>query len=273
MGSKADEAAQEAYRAIAVTFSHGVVRLLGYRIAALSACVAILKANTRELPPRDEHQLWDVVERLQDIAPSEYLSFEYMSNITHLVYATALFDTFLSETTRFLFLKQPRSLGNDTQLSLRTLLESRSRADAINRVVDKRVRELGFSGFKQRIEELERRFGLVTGMPEEVTATLERFASTRSTILHDQGLFQICLDSRGRISTSQRACLMQPTPISNAEAKEAVNAYGEGVRRIALSVMTQVLHLEEDDATLFERLLTGENALPDVTLLAPAPEV
>lgn len=93
--------------AVALNFYEGYVRLCNARVAALSAMVAMHEVHGPELPAKDNHKLWKIVDCLSKVEYGEYDSFSYLSYVIYLVYGTTLFDCFLSEITRFLFLRNP----------------------------------------------------------------------------------------------------------------------------------------------------------------------
>jgi hypothetical protein len=275
MGTKADQAALEAYSAIAVTFQHGLLRLSLGRIASLQSAIAIARVHTDELPERDDHPLWEVVDRLSEIEYSEFDSFCYITDLSDLVYATAVFDTFLSETTRFLFLRNPAALGSDCQVPLDMVLKARSKPDVLNKLVAKKTREMAYLSLTERMKVLRQRFGLKPILPKGVREALGDFSSIRNTVLHDQGLFEIKIDGRGRLTTTQRACLRHPTPITHADLKRARDAYARAVKEIAKAVFTQVLRVSKGSPEYesIEKLLEGGEELPKERVEQPGATV
>jgi hypothetical protein len=271
--SKKEQAALNAYAAIAATFYRGLLRLGDSRIAALQSSIAIVKANTRKLPARDDHPLWEIVDSLCAVEFAEFDSFEYITDVSYLVRAATLFDTFFSETTRFLFLRNPRSLGSDCQIPLDTLLEARSKSDALNRLVEKKARDLAYLSLPERLKDLGRRFGLKPDFSPGIVDDLDDFSSTRNTMVHDQGFYDIKLDSRGRLAAEQRACARHRTPITRDELRRAVDAYTSAVRTIAAAVFTQVLHVVDDtpESVVVQQVLSlppedfDQRSLPQTT--------
>jgi hypothetical protein len=55
----------------------------------------------------------------------EFDSFHYLTDISQLVHATALLDTYLSDTARFLLLLHPGALGMRQALDIHDVLAAR----------------------------------------------------------------------------------------------------------------------------------------------------
>ena len=53
----------------------------------------------------------DMAFNLSKVSPDSYGAHLHVTNVSHLVYSTTLFDTFLNDTTTFLFLLHPESIG------------------------------------------------------------------------------------------------------------------------------------------------------------------
>ena len=145
-----------------------------------------------------------VVEQLQKIRYRSYDAWTYVTNISHLVYGTTFIDTFLSDTTLFLFLLHPRSMGKNQQISLQMLLDASSRADALTRLALKRTREIGFLGFPDRIDMLRQTFGLDIAITGPDSEALAHYTSIRNSVIHDQGVFELVYDESGAVTTRQK---------------------------------------------------------------------
>src|SRR5258707_2024871 len=102
--------ALESYLTVAFSFVQGLLRLTRAKAAhfrLLSAISSFRESGCVGLdsPGRGA---------LSHLAKIEYASFDsykYVTDLSHLIYATSLLDTFLSETTLFLFLLHPLSMG------------------------------------------------------------------------------------------------------------------------------------------------------------------
>jgi hypothetical protein len=165
---------------------------------------------------------------------------EYVNNASHLIYATALFDTFLSDVTRFLFLLFPGALGKEQQVKLELVLTSRSKSAIVNGIVARRVRELSYASFGDRLELLRSRFGVGVDLDAASRRELERVASLRNRLVHDEGPFEVFLSSRGALSTQIAKNPKRPTSIADNEVEVAIDLYGEVFYAIYLAVTTKI---------------------------------
>jgi hypothetical protein len=235
----------ETFLAIAATFSTGLYRLYSARVAALAGLVAIYRAHTVALPERDNHPLWEVVEEIINLEYQDYDNSRYLSELSFLVYATTLFDTFLTETTRFLFLRHPAALGDDCPIQVDAVLKARSRFDLLNAVVNKRVRSIANEGFPIRIRLLKKTFGLRFSLPADVAESLKHCSTTRNTVVHDQAFYEVYLDSRGRLSKRSIRCPRHPTPVPSKDFKAAMSVYRQAVWLISDAILVHTLGVEK----------------------------
>ena len=234
----------ETFLAIAGTFSTGIYRLYSARVAALAGLYAILKAHTVALPKKDDHPLWEVVEQIIDLDYRDFDNSKYLSELSFLVYGTTLFDTFLTETTRFLFLRHPASLGDDCPIQVDAVLRAKSKSDLLNAVVNKRVRSIANEGFPNRINLLKKTFGLQFSLPADVSESLKHCSTTRNTVVHDQAFYEVYLDSRGQLSTRRIRCPVHPTPVPSKDFKAAMGVYRQAVWLISDAILVHTLGVD-----------------------------
>ncbi|MGA3283429.1 MAG: hypothetical protein ABSD57_03075 [Verrucomicrobiota bacterium] len=174
-------------------------------------------------------------------------AFKYVHQISHLVHANSLFDTFLSDCTRLLLSMHPGAIGVNQQVSLQTILQAGTRADILNQAISKKTRELGMQSTVTRLEFLRETFGVVWEVDGETRKTLERYANKRNLIVHDQGVFEIAVDNNGDILCSSKTCRHQPTPVSNEEVVEAYCAFSKTVSKFASSMFSGVFKVKLTD--------------------------
>ena len=86
------------------------------------------------------------------IAESDIEAFEYVHQISHLVHANSLFDTFLSDCTRLLLSMHPGAIGANQQVSLQVILKAGTRSDILNQAIAKKTREIGMQSTVVRLE-------------------------------------------------------------------------------------------------------------------------
>ena len=198
-------------------------------------------------------------------------SLESVTNVSHLVYATTLFDTFLSETTQFLFLLLPHAMGEDQPVPLRALIDEASKSEAITHAALVRTRQTGYLPFVERIQFLRQTFGLEIALPAETADGLAHFSSTRDCAAHDHGTFSFRLDDQGNVVpkkkvsrkvSRQDAARYHSKKISRDDVRCAIDSYEQAARAVARAVFTQVL--KQSDHPAVQLLLKGSTARLDL---------
>lgn len=121
----------------------------------------------------------NVLLHLARIKYSAYDSLKYVTDVSHLIYATSLLDTFLSETTLFLFLLHPLSMGKNQQIPLRTIVDAASRNEALTEAARARTREVSYLPFPAGVQFLRDTYGLSIGLSPEAEESLEHYSSVR----------------------------------------------------------------------------------------------
>ena len=232
------------YASLLKSVSAGMVRVVTAHVAsrelhALGFTVHAVRRQDEE-SGRDSGGL---VAEICKMAPELYLdTFWYVSNISHLIYATTILDSFLTDTTRFLFLLHPRALGKDRAVSIEAVMNASTLSALIRDAVAKRVREIGHEKFVRRIEILCERFGLDLELAQEVRDGLDHYSSIRNAVIHDQGYQQLELSDSGALTVSRKACPRHPTPVSDEDLESAIRAYVCTCRALYSAVATGVLN-------------------------------
>lgn len=231
----------DTYQAVWLTFVTGYIRLYKASVAVNSASL-ILKRNPRLA--EDVKELDPLRGAVNDPLVEAFDGMRYVTNVSFLVYATALLDTFLTETTIFLFLLLPHSMGKSEQIPLKTLIESKSRSDALRKVALRRAKQISYRSFDERLQLLNKIFGLKLAFEDKVLDELRRCSEMRNRAVHDQGYFELKLDENGEISHKQRSCELHPIRIKDDDPFRAADVYDEISRQVARAVFVQVLKYE-----------------------------
>jgi hypothetical protein len=254
---------REIYERVSGSILLGVYRLGHTEIVARTMQIVFNTKRILELKRQNLPE--DFASDLQRLTPEQMSLFTYVVDISLLAYVTTLLDTFLSETTKFLFLLNPGSVGDDISIPFRDVLAKKSRPQLIVDVVEKKTREVSYLPFIARIGFLRKRFGLRVALSDEVLAALEHYGTLRNTAIHDQGIFLQCLDENYRITLESQRCPMHPTPISSEDYSQAAAAFLTTAQAIHEAVVTQVLNAEDDAP--FRPLLQGV-----INAILPAPD-
>src|ERR1035437_987831 len=231
------------YEVVVYSFGLGLYRLWSAEAAAARLYCALLSFRSAGADPPDweGHPYRDALENLAKIPYSSYDAAGYVTNVSHLVYATTLFDTFLTETTLFLFLLHPKSIGQNQQVTLQTVITSSSLNGLITQAAIKRTRELSYLSFQARLHFLGESFGLRFKLDANTIEAVKRYTLLRNSSVHDQGVFDIRLDEVGKIVWQQKACTLHPTPVSGEDVQRAIEVYNEVFQIVANEVFARVL--------------------------------
>lgn len=248
-------------RTIGQTFVTGLARITGARIVSstLRIMVAYFHQETvcAEGGSNDVRKILDELARIRE---REFDSFVYVDRISQLVYATALFDTFLTDITRFLFLLHPRALGDNVSVSLGSLLAAESKGQAITAAVNKKTETFSYLSFLKRIEILNKTFGLCVELGDSVRESLKHYAGVRNTAIHDQGYFDMTVNDQGSLSAKCRACPLHPTPLDDKDWGKALNTHMTVAQLLYSQIATKVLKVDVD-GSFAEALKRLQNAI------------
>ena len=223
------------------TFALGMTRLIGARLTSLNARLAVLRYRSREPVGFENHPYEDVLLHIRDVARGEYDAYEYVTDISHLTYATTLLDTFLTDCTKFLLLLHPGAIGKNQAVTLEVVLSASTRSDILNQAAVKKVRELGYLPLIARVEFLKDTFGFQVVLPDETKEALEHSSGIRNVAVHDQGIFDPFLTAEGVVDVRKKTCHLHPTNVRANEIWAALSAYSAVVCAITESVVDKIL--------------------------------
>lgn len=235
------------YLDVALSFVSGLIRLWGAEAASARLMCALTQFHASGKRGLDGESA-EILRNLDKIPRSSYESLAYITDVAHLVYATTLLDTFLSDTTLFLLLLHPGSIGKNQQVSLQLLLDASSRSEAIAQAAAARAREIGYLPFAGRLQYLRETFGLAINLAPGTEEFLVEYATVRNAAVHDQGLFELGLDEQGRVKSEQKACPVHPTKLPDDVVAQAIRGYREIAGTVALAVFDQVLKASDHPA-------------------------
>jgi len=230
------------YHTLAKSMVLGFARLYGTRLASNTFRVAVLK----HLVAKKEGVTSEfaVDSGIDDISSQEYNAFCYVSNVSLLVYATTLLDTFISESTKFLIMRHPESLTNEITVVFEDILAAPSKAALLTDTISNKVRDISFRSFLDRIKYLRKRFGLEIELEDDTIEALTHFSGLRNVIVHDQSVFELELDDQMSLVVKQKTCPLHPTPVRDEDLLKAWTAYRDVIKQIYLAIVSQVLKCE-----------------------------
>jgi hypothetical protein len=190
-------------------------------------------------PPRGDESLVGVLAALPE---GRVKSFEHIRYSSELIYATALLDTFLSDSTLFLLLLHPKAIGKNSTVPLELLLASTSRFAVITEAAKRKVRELAYAGYTARLAALRTSFGIQVVVEDFVVTTLERYAELRNVVVHDQAFYDLVLSESGLRAVERT----QQAPVTNDDVNMALETYRYVVAAVAQAIFYEVLHAVND---------------------------
>jgi hypothetical protein len=223
----------------------GYLRLLEAQNCTLKLSIALLKFRQKPRGPFAGSEYEEVLNAIRSISRSSYIAVKYVTAISNLVYATSLFDTFLTDTITFLFLLIPESMGKDLQIPLQLMLSSKSCNAALQQVVTNKARELSFKTFADRLQFFRDRFGMPVTVSVSDMEKLTHLTNIRNSAVHDQGILKLKLGRSGAIASDLKGCPYHPTSLSDQDADEAAKLYKRIVECIGYDVLTHVLRMKK----------------------------
>lgn len=259
------------YRSIVFSLQCAFIRLQQARIAFMCSQVALQRLHSMPSPTAigeiDEH-LAKVISSLQLVKHSDYESFDYVVGASLLVYAATIFETFLNDTTTFLLVLHPASIGTSS-VSIRDLLEG-TKSSALNDAIRKKVRALSYESFRDRLDIISKNYGLSLDFSESETISLKKTSALRNEVVHDQSAFTISLTEDGTPYCARTACVARPKPVTFEQLDEALTIFGVASYRLAASIMNNVLKNPDDQILLEAKTILHREADP-TALLDAAP--
>lgn len=159
-------------------------------MAFASAASTHTKTHVLVAVEEDQQHKFKLAGNWGQISPENLALFAtvYCQNI--LVTAITLFDTFLSDVTRFLLLVYPQSIS-DQKIKLHQILDLTSVAEVIDEVVARKVRGISYKkNYKDRIKFLENTFKIDASNLSDKIDLLKQYVELRNSIVHDVSLFR-----------------------------------------------------------------------------------
>jgi hypothetical protein len=245
----------EAYGHVLSSFCAGYRRLFQAEAAISRLNCALFEYRSADPSrPAPGTAYEKVLEHLHRIPYDSYDALNYVTNLSHLVYATTILDTFLTDTTLFLLLLHPGAIGKNQQVKLSEILEAKSTHELLTDAAAEKAREVAYLPFEARVEYLRETFGLHISLDEATAEALRHFPSKRNTAVHDQAIYELRRDENGNVATRRKTCALHPTRVRGEDVEKAASAYRDVARAVAAAVLTQCLKTSKHPALeLLER--------------------
>jgi hypothetical protein len=234
---KRDKDTIASYVAICQTFLEGVVRVVDAQVAFTSIMRSFTTYRAKKVKAEcDDEVLAEILASFDNVSLDQFWAAQYVNAVSTLVYMASLFDTFLNESTIFLFLLIPDAIGKSYQVPLRSLIDGQSRGSILTEVAKERAREVSYRSFKDRLRFLHDTFGLPIVLNDKTVGALDYFANLRNTAVHDQGFLALTLDDSGCIRSTLRASPRFPSEVIPEDFENSMRTF----RFIALTVANDI---------------------------------
>jgi hypothetical protein len=152
-------------------------------------------------------------------------TFDYVVTASLLVYCVSMFDVFLSDVTRLLLLNNLAALGKNCLVPIEVLASQKARNEIIKKEVEKRVRNIAYSSFQDRLASLSTVFGIKLDLEEKEQLELRRLSELRNKIVHDQSAFLFKLDRQHRPLLHARKDSDKPVAIKERDVRKATTLF------------------------------------------------
>lgn len=242
------------YLQVVLSFSEGLLRIWGAEAAYARLSCALIAFHALGRPGLDGPAA-EVLQHLEKVRFSSFESMAHVTDVSHLIYATSLFDSFLSDTTVFLFLLIPRAMGKNQQVSLHVLVEASSKTELISELAVARSREIAYLPIAGRLQFLRHTFGLKIAVDDGTLALISNFTAIRNEAVHDQSIFKLRLGEDGAVSATPRVL----AKLAYEELHVAIDIYGKVARAVYDPVFRQIL--KASDHPTVSQLLTTPSGL------------
>ncbi|WP_123647237.1 hypothetical protein [Lysobacter enzymogenes] len=135
-----------------------------------------------------------------------------------IIVCATIFDSFLTDLTRFLLLLRPTAIPKDRQIRFGDVIQSTSLSALITESVAKYCHELSYKSFQHRIDFLHEKFGFPMEEIQEDIAECARIADLRNRLVHVVSRFSYSSgDGTGSVQVIQQE-LPKVTPEIASEA-------------------------------------------------------
>lgn len=154
-----------------------------------------------------------------------------------IIVSATVFDSFLTDVSRFLLLLRPEALPKDRQIRLAQVFQAQSLPALITAAVDQYTHELSYKSLRERVGFLKDRFGV----PVEQAATLvdecEELAALRNRLVHTASRYSYSVgERRGSVEVVSEAL-----PVVTPEvADKSLHAVSEAVAQLSDTICIHV---------------------------------
>lgn len=141
--------------------------------------------------------------KLIDKERLEILEAAYSRNVV--ITTISMFDSFLSDLTRFLLIIHPDAISKERQVKVGEILACSNFSGVLDTIIGKYVHELAYKSIRDRIQYLNQVFGIDISAFSDQLEKLQKYADLRNLLIHDTSNFRYHSNrGRGRLRVVQR---------------------------------------------------------------------
>ena len=234
-------------------------RLTSARVVDLSARLAIINYHVLEASKRDESlKQFRFIQMLDEVEPESFQDYQSITQTSYLVYGMAILDSFITETTSFLFLKNPAALGKKEGVAWDVFLNRDKRTNTIVDAANRKARDIAFWPLNRRLELLQKNFHIKINIAEDVLADVTRYVEIRNAAVHDHTIVGLSLDENDRVISHSRT--EPPKRLKSGDLRLALHAFSSVIAGIFMGVCESFSEQSSELKPVIEKLYTVLNA-------------
>jgi len=169
---------------------------------------------------------------IEKIDKESLSTYTRMVSEMELIYATASFDTFLTDIARFCVVSMPNMFLKSKSIPASTVLADSFNA-TLNKVVDEVVFDMARRSLSERIKYLGDRLSVDFGVTDDQLNTLRKWTAVRNSLMHDRSIRELSFGPDLKLSFTKKAVDTEVT----AERDRAIETHGAVVVKLFLGLL------------------------------------
>lgn len=247
-----------AFNFLSSSLIYSILKLDEARIVANTIQIALISTNI--IHKDNEKVIYSSkLIGLNDVTSRQLDNFLNVKNSSFLIYATAIFDSYLSDVMKFLIFLNPGPYKKELSFTFEECDGLSSINEIKKKMIDRKVRLISHKSFNDRFKEFKRAYGLKIDITNKELAQLNKTSSIRNTITHNNSFLDLAYDAEGLVSPIENKTFN--TEITNELLGEAINNYFVICKKLYSAVCKQVIvDYKEDEFNSFMDIMKSEKA-------------
>jgi len=168
------------------------------------------------------------------------LRFSYARN--SIVTTVSIFDSFLSDLTKFLLILFPETVSKDRQVKVGDVVNCKSVSEVLDTILGKLVYEISYKSIRARIQYLDQSFGIRLATYSGLIDKVQHFSELRNVLIHDISTYHYKSERyKGRLKVIERP---EAQAANWDTAKEVLEACEELIDAIFVATSKRVFKRE-----------------------------